>query len=131
MLVNGGKLANANSLRTPIASYYMILFVNNFSIVDGTVYSSLTIASWTGYAAVNIGTMGAAALSGVKGVITAATAPVFTNTSGSSQTFYGWAVVDSLGSPTLLEATNLGLQTLLTGNSISFPYSFALQDISD
>jgi hypothetical protein len=131
MIVNGGKLANVNALRTTLASYYMILFTNNFSIVDGTVYSSLTIAAWTGYAPVNIGTVNAAAIVGVQAVTVAAAACVFTNTSGSTQTFYGWAVVDSLGSPTLLEATNLGLQTLLNTKSISFPYSYALQDISD
>jgi hypothetical protein len=109
----------------------MILFTDNETIADTTVYSDLTVAAWTGYAAVNIGTMGAAAIVGVQAKTTANTAPVFTNGSGSPVTFYGWAIVNSLGSPVLLEATNVGLQTLNPAASISFPYSYALQDISD
>jgi hypothetical protein len=129
--VNGGKLADVNALRTTLATYYMILFTNNLAVTDTTVYSALTVAGWTGYAAVNVGTMNAAAISGVQAVSAAAAACVFTNTSGSSQTFYGWAIVNSLGSPTLLSAMNVGLQTLLNGASISFPYTYALQDILD
>jgi hypothetical protein len=109
----------------------MILFTNNIAIVDGTLYASLTVATWTGYAPVNVGTMNAAAIVGVQAVSQAAAACVFTNTSGSSQNYYGWAIVNSLGSPTLLSATNVGLQTLLNGASISFPYSYALKDILD
>jgi len=131
MIVNGGKQDLVDKYRTSLAGYYMILFTSNTTITDTTVYSSLTIASWTGYAAVAIGTMNASTIVGVQAKSTAATAPVFTNTSGSSQTFYGWAVVNSLGSPVLYEATNIGLQTLLNNASISFPYSYAAQDISD
>lgn len=131
MIVNGGKLANVNSLRASLATTYMILFTNNLAIVATTVYGSLTVAAWTGYAAVLISTMGAAAISGVYALSVAATAPVFTNGSGSSVTYYGWATVDSLGSPTLLEATNLGLQTLLAGASVSFPYTYGLKDVSE
>lgn len=70
------------------------LFVNNVTIIQGTLLSGLTEATFAGYSVLNL-TFGGWTLSvvGHTGVAIYTPQP-FTNTSGSAQTVYGWYLTD-------------------------------------
>ncbi len=125
MIVNDGKLLLLDSQRTYLAGLYWGLFTNNFTIANATVLANLTAAAWTGYAAVLAGTFGAPTLVSNVAVTVPSAQPIFTNTSGSSQTFYGWYLYDTAATK-LVAAVNVGLTTL--PNGASYPLSASITD---
>lgn len=73
------------------------LFSNNFTVIDATVLGDFTEATYTGYAAQTLAG-GAVAGSNTAGRATASwTQQSYTCTGGSSQTIYGYYIVDSTG----------------------------------
>lgn len=75
-----------------LEDFTLRLFQNNITPDDDTVLADFTEATFGGYAAVAItrAAMGAPAISSHVAYSTKSVAPVFTCTSGSAQTVYGW-----------------------------------------
>lgn len=74
-------------------SYDMLLYTNNYSVVEATVLTDLTEAGPAGYARQTLNTF-AAPTGPVGGVWTTLSAYLtFTNSSGVDVTVYGWAYV--------------------------------------
>jgi hypothetical protein len=121
MIVDEGKIPLLNAQGGYLSTVgQWLLFTSNVTIVPSTTYSAVTggnEASWGGYARVSITSLPTPTVPtpGGPAVSTPTPSPVFTNTSGSTVTFYGWALVDSGG--ILLAALNIGLQTLPNGQS--------------
>lgn len=125
MIVNDGKLKLLTQQLTYIAGLSWGLFTNNQTISDTTVLGDLTAAAWTGYAAVTVGTMAAATIVANKAVSLPNASPAFGNSSGSTQTFYGWYLYDS-GASKLIAAQNIGSTTI--SNGATYPLSAAFSD---
>jgi hypothetical protein len=123
MIVDTGKKALLDLQATGLSVYKWRLFTNNFTIAAGTTVGSLTEAAWTGYNPAVVGTVNAATTSGGVATSTPATNPTFSNTSGSSQTFFGWFLTDATGA-TLIAAVNLGSQTIANGGTFPLAPSF-------
>lgn len=118
MIVNDGKLALLGYQLDALELCEWRLFTDNETITSATVLSDLTEAAWTGYMAVVVGTLNSPAIVGGRASTTPASAPVFTNGSGSGVTFYGWMLVDTSLSK-LIAATNLGATTIPAGQSVA------------
>lgn len=73
------------------------LFSSNTTVGDASTGADFTIATFTGYSNVSIARAdwGAATVVSNVGQITKSSAPSFTCTGGSSQTVYGWILVDA------------------------------------
>jgi hypothetical protein len=125
MIVNDGKLELLTSQATYISGLQWGLFTNNVTIVSTTVFAALTEAGWTGYARVTVGSLSAAAIVAGKAAAQPNTQPSFGNSSGSSQTFFGWFLVNpSTGK--LVAAANIGSTVLASG--ATFPASTVFTD---
>lgn len=72
--------------------YILDLFTNSLNIDDTTTAPDLTPGSWTGYAQVAVPRIAlvAAVLSGNVAYIATSLVPLFGNSSGSTQSVYGW-----------------------------------------
>jgi hypothetical protein len=125
MIVNDGKVLLLDSQRTYLSALYWGLFTSNTTILAATVWSDLTEAVWTGYARVVAGTWGAPTIVSNVAVSTPTAQPTFTNTSGSSQNFYGWFLYDSSAGK-LVAAVNVGLTAL--PNGASYPLAGSITD---
>ena len=99
----------------------MGLFTNNYTVVDTTLFSNLTEAVFTGYGRVTL-TAGSWISAGVAGGIGTIVYPTvtFTNSTGVSQTVYGYFVLDST-TTYLLAAGNLygAPVTIVSGGTYS------------
>jgi len=82
------------SLVTTRESFKLDVFVNNYTIIDTTELSDLTLATWTGYAQIAIARGGwdAAYIDTDVGKIGLSTPPSWTCSGGSPQTAYGWVL---------------------------------------
>lgn len=119
MIVNSGSLLLLTSQLPYLATLKMRLFTSNTTPSLTDTLATYTAAAWSSYADVVLGTMAAATLVGGKAQTAPNVPPVFTNTSGSPVTYYGWLLFDPSGTPTLIGAVYQGLQTLANGQSIS------------
>jgi len=124
-IVNTGKLALLGSELPYLATCYWGLFTSNTVIGDATVLASLTEAAWTGYARQLVGPLNTPTLVSNVATSTPAANPSFSNTSGVTQSFYGWFLVDPTGL-ILLAAVNLGATSLPTG--ATFPLAPSVTD---
>jgi hypothetical protein len=80
--------------------WFVKLFKNNFTPVDGSVTADFTEATFTGYSAVGIGpgSMNPPAVVANVAESTYTGPPVFTCTGGADETVYGWFLMgDSSG----------------------------------
>jgi len=125
MIVNTGKLVLLGFQLTDLSSCLWALFTNNFTVTNATVLASLVEAAWTGYARQAVGALNAPTLTANVATTTPTTNPTFTNTSGVSQSFYGWMLLDSAGT-TLIAAVNLGANTIPDGGL--FPLAPTITD---
>lgn len=116
MIVNNGKLKLLTAQLTYLAGLKWGLFTNNQTIIASTTFANLTEATWAGYAQVTAGTWGAAALVAGKAVTQPSAFPSFGNTSGSSQSFYGWFLLDPADT-SLVAAVNVGLTSIAAGGN--------------
>lgn len=103
-----------------VADWLMVLWTNT-SLTPGqsTVYSDLTLATFTGYSAVTVtrGTWTAPTIVSDKAVSTwGTTATLWTNT-GSSQTIYGYAMVTA-SSPVIRLIEKFASPVVLATNGI-------------
>jgi hypothetical protein len=125
MIVDTGKKVLLDMQLTPLAACYWHLFTNNQTISNTTVLTDLTLAAWTGYNFVNVGTLGASAIISHVAVTLPAANPTFTNGSVSPVTFFGWALTDS-GRTTLIAAVNIGSTAIPAGGT--YTLSSAITD---
>jgi hypothetical protein len=125
MIVNDGKLQLLTSEYTYLSGLVWGLFTNNATIAPTTTFSALTEAGWAGYARVPVGTLQAAAISSNKAVTQPNVQPTFGNSSGSTQTFFGWFLYDPVAGK-LIAAANIGSTSLASG--ASFPLATVLTD---
>jgi hypothetical protein len=114
MIVNDGKLKLLDSQDTYLAGLKWGLFATNVTILATTVFGDLTEAAWTGYARVTVGTVPASTIVAGKATTQPNTQPSFGNSSGSTQTFFGWFLLDATATK-LVAAVNLGSTTLASG----------------
>jgi hypothetical protein len=116
MIVDQGLLWHLEQLATPYAGLEYGLFTNNLAESQGTLFASLTEAAWTSYARVALGALVTPVIVGVRAVYRPYADPVFSNTSGSTQTFYGWFFIYT---PTnrLIAYKNLGATTITNGGT--------------
>jgi hypothetical protein len=119
MIVDTGALALLTAQATYLASLAWALFTSNTTITTATVWGDLTEAGWAGYARQTVSTMGTATIVGGRAQASPISQPVFGNTSGSPQTFFGWALIDTTTGPTLIAAVNLGSTTIPAGLNYS------------
>lgn len=121
MLVDDGVIQLLNAQITYIGGLYYGLFTTNLTIAHNTVLSTVTAveAAWTGYARQQVSSWPTPTI--VSGVASMAgnTLLTFNNTSGSTQTFYGWFAVDT-SSGKLIAALNIGATTIPNGGTYSF-----------
>lgn len=98
------------------------LFTANYTVVNTSTLALVTAseAAWGGYARQTVAIWTAPAI--VSGGAQTGTSALLTflNTSGASQTFYGWFATNPTTGK-LVAALNIGLQTIPNGS----PYSFA------
>lgn len=129
MIVNTGAIKLLDSQASYLAGLSWALFTNNPTITNATVWADLTEASWTGYARVTVGTMGAAAIVSGRAQAAPVAQPSFTNTSGSAQSFFGWALIDAAAGPVLIAALNIGNTTLPDG--LTYALNAAITDVQE
>ena len=115
MIVNQGLVTKLNSERTYLATLIWHLFTNNHTVAASDTTGSYTEAAWTGYASVTSLTWGVPTIVGAVALSTGSPNPSFGNSSGSSQTFYGWYATDPGGQ--LVAAVNIGLTTITNGGA--------------
>ena len=112
-----------------IAGYTLRLFQNNFTPSKSSVFSSFTVATFSGYAGVAI-TWGAGSISA--NISTAlAPAAVFTRSIGAtSNTIYGWYLTDS-GGTKVIACNLLAAPKVMgvSGDGISITLSELLGDL--
>jgi hypothetical protein len=113
MIVNTGLLQLLTAQVTYLNSLYWGLFTNNVSITASTVWSNLTVAAWTGFAEVNALNWSTPSIVAGVAVNSGLPNPSFGNSSGSTQTFYGWYARDT--SNILVACVNLTAQSLVNG----------------
>jgi hypothetical protein len=113
MIVNTGLIDLLNAQVSFLNGLYWGLFTNNLTITASTVLSGLTEAAWTGYAGVTSLTWSTPTIVAGKALNSGSPNPSFGNSSGSTQTFYGWFVKTTGGD--LIAAVNLGAQSLANG----------------
>lgn len=111
MIVDTGKTRLLDSQNTYLSSLSWALFTNNFTIANTTVWTDLVEAAWAGYGRAPATGWTAATIVGTRAQVRDTTIPVFANTSGGAQTFYGWALIDTAG-PYLIAAENIGGTTI-------------------
>jgi hypothetical protein len=125
VIVNDGKLKLLDSQASYLAGLAWGLFTNNVTILSTTTFAALTEAAWTGYARVTVGTMSASTIVAGKAAAQPVSQPSFGNTSGSTQTFFGWFLYDASNNK-LVAAVNLGSTTLSSG--ATYPLSAVITD---
>ena len=118
MIVNEGRVALQQERASYLATCYWALFTGNVADNAANTLSSYTEASFSGYARVLVGTMGAAALVSTRGQAVPNTAPVFTNSSGGGVTVYGSLLIAPDGT-TLIDGHNFGAVTIPDGVSLT------------
>jgi hypothetical protein len=116
VIVNTGKIKLLNQKLAYLAGLSWGLFTNNVTILNTTLWTGLTEATWGGYARVVAGTWGAPSIVSGKAVSQPNAFPSFGNTSGINQQFFGWFLLDSADN-TLVAAVNVGVTTLLPGGN--------------
>lgn len=130
-IVNDGKLKLLAAQISYLNTLYFGLFTNNVTPIDGTAWSALTEAGWSGYARVAANNWGTPAIVSNAAQSLSAINPLFSNTTGSSQTFYGWFLIDaSGGTPVLIAASNIGLTTIPAGQSYGFAPGITDNDVA-
>lgn len=115
MYVNTGKLRVAEALESYHEGLYWALFTSNTTISAATVLADLTEAAWTGYARVQVGELGAAAIVAGKAQKVPDDVPVFENGSGAPVSYYCWGLIDTSGTPALVAAANVGETEIAAG----------------
>jgi len=107
IVTNEGEIRIANAIKN-ITFQKIVLFQNNLTPDENTVYSSLTLATFSGYAAVTP-TWGTPAMNGSNQAEMTATPAVFSHSGGgTSNNIYGWAWIDdSLGAQKLIAAERI------------------------
>ena len=128
MIVNTGLITKLNAELSYLNTLKWGLFTNNYTITAATVYSDLTEASWTGYSTVSgLVFDSPPTIVSAKALSTASPNPSFGNTSGSTQTYYGWFCYDP--SDVLVAAVNLGAQTIANGGVYVITPSVSLSEL--
>lgn len=100
VIPDAGKLLLAEwMLKTESASFGALglaLFTNNYTPVDGSIFSSFTPASFTGSSAITVARSDwdAPSLTGHVAYIGVTPPPSWTCTAGGPQTCYGWFLYD-------------------------------------
>lgn len=93
MWVDEGELLVANLIKTNVSLPTLLLFQNNLTPVAGTVYSGLTLATFSGYAAVTP-VFGTPVIDGAgKASMTAAPITFSHNGGVTSNNIYGFAFI--------------------------------------
>jgi len=78
-----------------VADWLLVLFKNNLTPTQATVYADLTLATFGGYSAVTLtrGTWTSPTIISDKAVSTWGTTPTFWTVTSGSETIYGYAMV--------------------------------------
>ena len=118
MIVDTGKVPLLASQISYFGTLSWVLFDSNTTITAATTFGALSFAGWSGYVAVVASPWSTPVVPtpGGPAVTNQTTLPIFTNTSGSTVTFYGFALVD-LAASILIAAVNLGLQSIPNGGN--------------
>jgi len=107
MIVNEGEIRIATAVKA-IGFQKLVLFTAPTSVSASTVYTDLTLATFSGYAAATP-TWGTIAIDGGGKAAMSATAITFSHSGGgTANTVYGWAWIDDdLTGKKLINATLL------------------------
>jgi hypothetical protein len=125
MIVNEGKIQLLNAQRVFLGTLDWGLFTNNVVILSTTVFADLVLAGWGGYSSVGAGAWGTPNIIANKAVSVDTVVPVFGNTSGAPQTFYGWLLYDPVAAK-IVAAVNIGATVIPDGGS--YPLSATISD---
>lgn len=129
MIVDTGKIRLLNAQAVFLGNCEWALYTNVATITAATVLADLTEAAWTGYARVSFGSASPPAIVGGRAQTVPSSPPVFGNSSGASQNFEGWFLVDPTGTPGLVAAVPLGTQTIPDG--LTYGLSPAVTDTQE
>jgi hypothetical protein len=94
------------------------LFTSNTADAEANVLATYTEAAFSGYARQAAGAWAIPTLATPRWQTIPGSGPVFSNTSGSPQTVYGWLLIDPVG-PTLVAATNFGAVVIPSGMTLT------------
>lgn len=113
MLVNEGLLDFQAAELTYLNNLQWGLFTANYDIIDSTVLADVVAseAAWAGYARQTTSPWTTPAIVSGGAQTTGPALLSFTNTSGASQTFWGWFVANPTTGK-LVAALNIGAQTI-------------------
>jgi len=115
MIVNEGELKICNVLKSGLGIQKIILFQNNITVDEDTVFGDLTEATFSGYMSVTP-TWGTPAIDGAGKASMTATPVVFAhNGGGTSNTIFGYAWVDA----SVMDPKIIAANTLATPKSMS------------
>lgn len=123
MIVNDGILQLLDEQDTYLSGLVFGLFTSNTTISPTTVLGDLTVASWSGYADVTVGSLYPSTIVGPRAQTSPVSQPVFTNASGSPVGFYGWFLYDPVAMR-LVAAVNLGSRTIPAGETYALVATF-------
>ena len=106
------------------------LFTNNVTPSDNSVISDFTLATWTGYVDVSLvsGTWVSLGVASHVGTIVYP-ACVFSNSSGSNQSAYGWIITNSAGTQ-LISCGLLDAAPVTIANGSTYSFIPTLGDLS-
>lgn len=111
--------------------YYLILFANNIVISDTTVSGDLTPASFAGYANVSIPRSSLTVLNLIGNVqyLGTTVVPTYTNTGGSDEDVYGWALIGVSSGDLVCSQNFLGAPTTIPPSQTLpiYPFQIGLQ----
>lgn len=117
------------ALQTTLTGYYVEL-LDGFAVInDATIWADLSFASWAGYAPEAVASLSSVTIDTNRAKCSMTSDAEFGNSSGSSQTAYGWAVVNT-GSNKLLAAKMFDTPLIIpNGETRSVPVNFWLGNL--
>lgn len=101
------------------------LYTNNLTPGATTVLGDFTEATWTGYSEADPAPWGTVATDGMGRAATTSATMVYSNSSGGSQTFFGYYVTDSADTK-LLFCERIGSTSIPNGGSRALIITFQL-----
>lgn len=119
MIVNTGRIKLFSLQKSQLQTYYWHLLGSNVSISATTVYGDMTEPTFTGYAPQLMPTLPDPTIVSTRATMVPLSYPIFTNTSGSSATVYGWWLAnDDDATVVLIAAYNFGSTSIPAGQSL-------------
>lgn len=129
MTPNEGKKLALEGLQAMLYGLYVELIDSPATITKDTIWSDLSFASWSGYSPWQVSSLSAVTIVSDRARCNAVSPATFGNTSGVSQTAYGWAVVDTAANK-ILSAAMFDVPLIIpNGETRNVPANFFMDNL--